>query len=404
MRASRPRFQLKNLYQFKGFKFQQSEVENESIIIVLKRTSETGICPCCNRRCRYIHKRRTHKIRDLDIAGSKTYIEFVRYDIDCRCGYTGVENLDFCEEYSRYTTRFEEKVIILCTKMCIKDVSKEMRIGWEATKNIDKKNARKYILDFDYINPKKIGVDEIAYEKGHKYLTVVRDIDLGKVIWVGNARKKETLDEFFRKLGIVKCMDIRLAVCDMWDPYIASIRENTSASIVFDKFHIAKVINDVVDTVRKKEFAKADKIEKKQMKKKRFLILSRQKRLDDKKRETLFDLLDVNKNLYATYILKEQALDIFDEEDEFKATERLDKWIKNVIKSGIEEFIPVLNRIKSYLYGILNYFKYKLTNAQSEGFNNKINVIKRKAYGFRDLEYFKLKILQSCGLFNQTNP
>lgn len=404
MRASRPRFQLKNLYQFKGFKFQQSEVENDSIIIVLKRTSETGICPCCNRKCRYIHKRRTHKIRDLDIASSKTYIEFVRYDIDCRCGYTGVENLDFCEEYSRYTTRFEEKVVILCTKMCIKDVSKEMRIGWEATKNIDKKNARKYILDFDYINPKKIGVDEIAYEKGHKYLTVVRDIDLGKVIWVGNARKKETLDEFFRKLGIIKCMDIRLAVCDMWDPYIASIRENTSASIVFDKFHIAKVINDVVDTVRKKEFAKADKIEKKQMKKKRFLILSRQKRLDDKKRETLFDLLDVNKNLYATYILKEQALDIFDEEDEFKATERLDKWIKNVLKSGIEEFIPVLNRIKGYLYGILNYFKYKLTNAQSEGFNNKINVIKRKAYGFRDLEYFKLKILQSCGLFNQTNP
>jgi transposase len=404
MKASRTRFHLKNLYQFKGFKFSRSEIEDDSIIIVLKRTSQTGICPCCDKRCKYIHKRRKHKIRDLDLANSKAYIEFLRYDINCKCGYNGVESLNFCEEYSRYTTRFEEKVVMLCTKMCIKDVSNEMRIGWEATKNIDKRNARKFIVDFELISPTKIGVDEIAYEKGHKYLTVVRDVDLGKVIWVGKARKKETLDEFFAKLGIVKCMSIKVAVCDMWDPYIASIRANTDAAIVFDKFHIAKSINEVVDTIRKKEFAKADKIERKNMKKKRFLILSRQKRLDDKKRETLFDLLDVNKNLYSAYLLKEQVLDIFDEEEESKATERLDKWIKNTIKSGIEEFIPVINRIKGYLYGILNYFKYKITNAQSEGFNNKINVIKRKAYGFRDLEYFKLKILQICGLLNQNIP
>ena len=182
MEASRPRFHLKNLYQFKGFKFSQSEIENDSIIIVLKRTSQTGTCPCCMKRCRYIHKRRKHKIRDLDIAGSKAYVEFIRYDIDCKCGYQGVESLDFCEEYSRYTTRFEEKVVILCTKMCIKDVSKEMRISWNATKNIDKRNAQKFVVDFELISPKRLGIDEIAYEKGHKYLTVVRDVDLSKVI------------------------------------------------------------------------------------------------------------------------------------------------------------------------------------------------------------------------------
>jgi len=404
MRASKAKFRFKDLYLFKGYKFCDSFVENDSILVDLRRTSKTGKCPCCKRRCRYIHKRRKRKVRDLDVANSKVYIEFEYYDLDCRCGYKGVEDIDFCEEYSRHTKRFEEKVVILCTKMCIKDSAKEMRIGWEATKNIDKKNARKYIVDISTVMPKRIGIDEIAYEKCHKYLTVVRDVDLSKVIWVGKGRKKETLDQFFKELGIKKSWNIEDVVMDMWDPYIASVKANTNAKITFDKFHIAKKINDAVDKIRKKEFAKADPEERRMMKKKRFLILARQKRLDDEKRETLYDLKDINQNLYFAYLLKEQALDIFDEEDAETAIERLYRWFENVAKAGIEQFDGVVKTMKRYFYGIYNYFKNKLTNAQSEGFNNKINVIKRRAYGFRDLEYFKLKILQSCGLRHQTNP
>jgi transposase len=403
MKACNGKFRFKNLYQFCGFKFEDSFVEKDAILVLLKRTSQTGVCPCCHKRCRYIHKRRTHRIRDLDVVDSKAVIEFRCYDIDCRCGYSGVEELEFCAEYSRYTKRFEEKVVLLCTQMCIKDVAKEMRLGWDAVKSIDKREARKYILDLKDANPTKIGVDEIAYEKGQKYLTVVRDIELGKVIWVGEARKRETLDRFFKELGIEKSWAIRIIVCDMWDPYISSIQANTDASIVFDKFHIAKVITEAVDSVRKKEFSKADKLERKLMKHKRFLILSRQKRLDDSKRDELLTLLNQNKLLYAAYILKEQILDIFDEVNLSVAQDRLKHWMENIAKAGIEEFNTAARRIEHYLYGILNYFRYHLTNAQSEGFNNKINVIKRRAYGFRDLEYFKLKILQSCGLTHQKN-
>lgn len=404
MRPSKPKFRFKDLYNFKGFKFYGSFVENDYLLVVLKRTSKTGNCPCCKKRCRYIHTRRGRRIRDLDVVNSKVYIDFISYQLDCKCGYNGYEELELCDEYSRYTKRFEEKVVILCMMMCIKDTAKEMRIGWEATKSIDKKNARKYIVDLDNVSPKRIGVDEIAYEKGHKYLTIVRDVDLKKVIWVGKGRKKATLNEFFKKLGIKKSWGIKEAVVDMWDPYVASIRANTNAKIIFDKFHIAKKINDAIDKVRKKEFAKADKEEKKRMKKKRFLILSRQKRLDDEKRETLYDLKEVNQNLYFAYLLKEQALDILDEENEETAQKRLQRWFENVAKSGIEYFQEVVKTLQKYLYGVYNYFKHKLTNAQSEGFNNKINVIKRRAYGFRDLEYFKLKILQSCGLRNPQNP
>lgn len=404
MTAYKQRFQLKDLYSFYGYKFYGSFVENDNILIVLNRTNKTGKCPCCKKRCRYVHKRRRRRIRDLDVVSSKVFLEFDVYDIDCRCGYTGMEEVDFCDDYSRYTKRFEEKVVVLCTKMCIKDVTLEMRIGWEAVKNIDKKNAQKYIVDLDEVCPKKIGVDEIAYEKGHKYLTVVRDVELGKVIWVGKDRRKDTLDEFFKRLGIDKSLNIQVAVCDMWDPFIASIKANTQADIVFDKFHVAKVINEALDKVRKEQFAKADKTERINMKHKRFLILSRQKRLDDTKRETLQDLLQLNKDLYAAYIMKEQALDIFDEKDTILAEQRLRRWLKNITLTGIQQFNAVAKRMENYLYGILNYFRHQLTNAQSEGFNNKINIIKRRAYGFRDIEYFKLKILQTCGINHQTNP
>lgn len=402
MGASKQRFQLKNLFNFDGYKFFESWDEQEHILIELIRTKKTGICPKCGTRCRHIKDRCKRRIRDLDIVNSKTMIEFEEYKIECSCGYSGVEKLSFVNKYSRFTKRFEYKVAVLCKVMTLKDAAKEMKINWVAAKRIDKTYAKRFFTDLKYLNPKRIGIDEIAYEKGHKYLTIVRDVDKNKVIWIGRKRKKETLDKFFIKLGKRKSQKIIVAVMDMWDPYIKSVLEHTNADIIFDKFHISKKINEAVDKVRKKEFAKADDEERKRMKKKRFLILSRQKRLDDSKRESLYDILNINKKLYSAYLLKEQALDIFDEKNPEIAMKRLKRWFRNVAETGIEQFGPVLKTIKNYLYGIKNYFKYHLTNAASEGFNNKINVIKRKAYGFKDLEYFMLKIYQSCGWKSST--
>lgn len=397
MTPHKPRFRFQDLYQFPGFKFIEAYWENDALVVSLRRTRRTGTCAACGKRCSHIQARRTRRVRDLGVVSTMVYVAFDCFELDCNCGYLGWERMSFCEEYSRYTIRFEEKVVILCAKMTIKDVAAEMSISWNAVKRIDKKHLRKYLVPLDETNPTNLGVDEIAYEKGHKYLTVVRDVDLGKVIWVGEGRKKETLDEFFRKLGAEKALRIRHVVMDMWDPYIASIRANTDAIIVFDKFHVAKKINDAVDAVRKQEFANADSRERKNMKHKRFLVLARRKNLDEAKRETLRDLLDVNENLTVAYLLKEQALDIFDEQDKDIAILRLQKWFRNVDDAAIAAFQPVVKTIQNYLYGIINYFDKRITNAQSEGFNNKINIIKRRAYGYKDLEYFKLKILQSCG-------
>lgn len=397
MKAYNQRFQLKFLYDFEGFKFLESWLDDDSIVIELQKTGKTCNCPVCKRRSSNIKDRRIRKARDLDIVGTKTYVEFEECRLTCSCGYEGVESLSFIRKSSRCTKRLEERVGIFCQLMSIKDVAKEFHLDWSTVKRIDIQNARKSIVNLRYAKPRRIGVDEIAYQKGQKYLTVVRDVDKKCVIWVGFGRKQETLDSFFTKLGIRKSRIIAVAVIDMWDPYIASILRNTDADIVFDKFHISKKINEALDKVRRKEFAKADKQERKNMKHKRFLILSRQKRLNDEKKESLRDLLDINKNLYSAYLLKEQILDVFDDKNPLLASKRIEKWFENAIDSGIVQFLPVIKTLKRYFYGIMNYFKHGLTNAASEGFNNKINIIKRRAYGFKDLEYFMLKIYQSCG-------
>jgi transposase len=397
MRTYNQRFQLKFFYDFDGFKFLESWLEDDSIVIELRRTGKTGVCPYCKRRSSNIKDCHVRKVRDLDILSTKVYIEFEEHRINCSCGYVGVESLSFIRKNSRCTKRLEEKVGLFCRVMSIKDVAKEHNLDWTTIKNIDKEYARRTIKDLRYAKPKRIGVDEIAYQKGQKYLTIVRDVDKKCVIWIGYDRKEETLNSFFNHLGERKSRKILVAVIDMWDPYIASILTHTNADIVFDKFHISKKINEALDKVRRKEFAQADKQERMNMKRKRFLILSRNKRLNDEKRETLRDLLSINKNLYSAYVIKEQILDVFDEKNTHTAQKRIDQWIKNVTDSGIEQFTPVIKTLKRYMYGVINYFKHRLTNAASEGFNNKINIIKRRAYGFKDLEYFMLKIYQSCG-------
>ena len=336
-------------------------------------------------------------VSDLDMGGCQCHVQFSSFKLNCRCGHRGYERLDWVREYSHCTRRFEARVARLCDYMSIKEVSTIIGLGWRTVKTIDKTSIRGQLKDIRECNPIFIGVDEIAYEKGHKYLTVVRDVGKGIVIWVGLGRKELTMDVFFAALGSEKTKKIKAVVMDMWDPYISSVRKWTDADIVFDKFHIAKKVNECLDTIRKKEFRGADKEVKKDFKDKRFLILSREDNVPDDKKETLDMLLKQNQTLFKAYLLKEQLLDIFDTINLDFAMDRLKRWKDNVTESTIQEFQPLVKMLDSHLYGIKAYFKHRITNAGSEGFNNKIGLIKRRAYGFQDIEYFMLKILKICG-------
>lgn len=282
--------------------------------------------------------------------------------------------------------------------MTIRAVSEIFGIDWKTVKRIDMTHILDTIPPLDSIRPRNIGVDEVAYQKGHKYLTVVRDLDLQAVIWVGIGRSTATIDEFFDELGPEKSKEIETCCMDMWKPYINSVKSHTNAKIIFDKFHLSKMVNGSLDNIRKRIFNEADPDIKSNMKRKRYLILYKMRNLSEEKGESLKDLLELNQELFKAYILKEQFLDIFEDYNRHcMPVLRLFQWMDNVEESGIAEFVPLIKTIKHHFEGIVNYFNFGYTNAASEGFNNKINVIKRAAFGFRDLDYFILKIRQACG-------
>jgi len=402
MEIKKSNLALKEILAFPGFKlcgfYKEKDIwEEDCFTFCFSRMYRTGKCPKCKCERRKYEEKYVRFIQDLNMCGQKCILRMEFYKINCSCGYRGMEEVLFLGKYQRVTNRLADFICKLCERMSISDVARTLNLDWKTIKRIDKENLKATVQGLENANPKRIGIDEIASQKGHNYLTIVRDLD-GGVIWVGDKRKEETLDKFFAELGKEKSGNIELAVMDMWDPYIKSVNENTSANIVFDKFHVSKVINECLDSVRKKEFAKASDKERIEMKHKRFLILSRENHLDKKEKETLDRLMKQNKTLYQAYLLKEQILDIFSTGSWDDASIRIEEWMLNVTKSGIESFDKAVKRIKSYFYGIINYFRYKVTNAGSEGFNTKINVIKRRAYGFRDIEYFRLKILQSCSM------
>lgn len=390
---------FKDIYTFRGFAYKQIEIKENLVHIYLKRTRKTAICRKCGKRNHLNNELYTRTIRDLDLGPKKCYITFSEIKLHCHCGYRGYEAIDFTRAYSHCTKRYEEYVYRLTARMTISDVCLITGLDWKTVKDIDKHYIKKRLVRLQDLTPRRLGIDEIAYEKGHKYLTIVRDLDLNSVIWIGLDRKKETLDLFFDLLGVEKQRLITVIVLDMWDPYIASVKEFCpSADIVIDKFHIIKKVNEAVDIIRKQEFRKAGEKERIQMKRKRFIILKRGKNLNEDQKEKLKELIEKNEILYKAYLLKEQISDIFDEKEYDTAMKRLVKWIENVNESDISSFKKVIKTLRRYSYGVHNYFRYQITNAGSEGFNTKINIIRRKAYGFWDLEYFKLKIFQSCGV------
>ncbi len=227
--------------------------------------------------------------------------------------------------------------------MTISDVSILTGLNWKTVKDIDKYYIKQRLVGIEALFLRRLGIDEVAYEKGHKYLTVVRDLDLNRVIWIGIDRKKETLDHFFTVLGKEKQWLITVVVLDMWDLYIASIKEYCpTVDIVFDKFHIIKKVNEAVDTIRKQEFAKAAEEERIQMKQKRFIILKRGKNLTDEQQEKLQDIMEKNEELYKAYLLKEQIRNIFDGDCYPAAMQRIERWKENVNAKGITQVNTVL--------------------------------------------------------------
>ena len=388
---------LKELFPFQGYKLSLLGTKNR-IVIGMESLHKGGICPKCGKRCLCIEEEYERLVRDLDMCPTKCFLHFWQKKIRCRCGYRGIERLDFLAKYDRVTTRLADAVASDCEEATLKEVARRHDLNWKSVKEIDREHIKLLLPKIIDLKIRRIALDEIAIMKGHKYFTVIRDYDTGVAIKIFFGRGYDETAKALASLGKNKLAKITHVSLDMWDPYIKAIKEHCpNAKIVFDKFHVVKKVNEALDEVRKNEFAKANDEERADMKRKRWIILSRENNLNSEQKETLVQLMKNNDRLYKAYLLKEQILSIFDDKASTfeKICDRIKCWLENILSNELEEFSAVMKTMQNYMHGILNYFRYGMTNAIAEGFNTKINVLKRRAFGYRDLEYFILKIYQS---------
>ena len=313
------------------------------------------------------------------------------------CGKVKRERLDFLADNFFYTKRFSHYVGRRCRQETIKDVAKELKLDWDTVKTLEMQYMRAQLAKAGTPGPKAIGIDEISIRKGHTYRIVVSDLIRRRPIWFGGEDRSEaSMAMFYKELGKKKSARIRLAVMDMWKPFRNATHTHApQAAILFDKFHIMAHLGKALDTVRKSEYARLSGDKRQFIKGQKYTLLSHRENLNLDGRRALKTLLAANKRLNTAYLLKESFGQLWDYEREGWARRFFENWRASLKWQRLEPYEKFAEMIDRHWDGIAAYCKpeNKVSLGFVEGLNNKIRVIQRRAYGLRDEEYLRLKIL-----------
>lgn len=308
-----------------------------------------------------------------------------------------VERLDWLAKNPRFTQRYAMHVGALCREMTNKAVAELERLHDSTVKDLDKVYMQKQIARAGTPAPRVIGVDEIAIRKGHSYRIVVSDLERERPIWVGGQGRTEAdMDLFFAALGKQKTARIQLAVMDMWKPFRNSLAKNApTARIVFDKFHIMRHLGDALDEVRRSEYRRLSGKDRAFIKGQRYTLLSHRENLSHDGQANLRKLLRANKRLNIAYVLKESFGQLWSYNTEGWARAFFSRWKDGLKWQRLKPYQKFVEMIERHWDGIVSYCQpeNKVSLGLVEGLNNKIRVLQRRAYGYRDEEYLKLKII-----------
>jgi transposase len=337
-------------------------------------------------------------VRDLPCGAWRIYLEFEVRRVACRsCGLVKRERLPFLADNARYTKRFAYYVGRRARSTTIKDLALELHLDWESVKELDKQYTRAQLARAGTPGPKAIGIDEISIRKGHTYRIVVSDLIRRRPIWFGGEDRKEaSMALFYDWLGEKKTRGIRLAVMDMWKPfYNVTAARAPQAAILYDKFHIMRHLGDALDEVRKSEYHRLSGRDRSYIKGQKYTLLSRRKNLTLTGRQALKKVLKANKRLNAAYLLRESFGQLWDYESEGWARRFFENWRASLKWQRLKPYEKFAEMIDRHWDGIAAYCKpeNKVSLGFVEGLNNKIRVIQRRAYGLRDEDYLRLKVL-----------
>ena len=382
----------------KGFKYTRTLYENGSVIFVVEPKQRSLRCPACESRD-IIRKGVVWRlIRTVPIGRMPVYFKVAVQRVKCiGCGVIRQIKIPFAKEYRRCSRSLERLVLTLSNHMTIRDVADFLELGWDLVKDIQKEYLKKKFDKPKIRKLKQIAIDEIYLGKKSdpQYLTIVYDLKNGNVVFVGNGKGADALQPFWQSIKRSKA-NIKAVPTDMSPAYISAVIEHLpGAALVFDHFHIVKLFNEKLSDLRRKLFHQlTEKEEKKLLKGTRWLLLKNPENLDTDKDEPkrLQEALELNTPLATAYYLKEDLRQLWSQPTKKKAAEFLESWLQRAWSTGIPPIISVANTLAARRTGILAWYDYQISTGPLEGLNNKIKTMKRQAYNFRDLDFFKLKI------------
>lgn len=372
------------------------EYKHGGSILHIRTRKDKICCPRCGKKDFVYSGTVTRDIKSLPMGSRPITLRKTVHRIYCRhCECTVQERIPYAKEKCQYTKRLGRYIQDLCQYMTIKAVANNLGMSWNTVKDINKERLKRKYGRPDLHGLRLIGIDEFAVKKGHVYMTIVVDLETGRVVYVGDGKGKDALEGFWKRLSRSSCK-IEAVSTDLSGAFISAVREHLpNATLIFDHFHVVKLANDALDRVRIDTYKSLDSKEKASaIKGLRWVLLGNRQQLGSEGADQrLKKALSVNAELSTSYYLKEDLRRVWNQADKESAKTILHNWIMEAKGSGVKHMKKLADTIELHADGILAYYDYRISSGKVEGVNNKIKTIKRQAYGFRDDEYFKLRIL-----------
>jgi transposase len=360
-------------------------------------------CPECGTQLAVYDHAPERVWRHLDTCQFKTFLHARIPRVACPDHGVKQAQVSWAAAHSRFTALFERLAIAVLKETNIEGAAKILRLSWNEAWNImaravsrGRQRKRRSVV-------KKMGVDEKSLGKGHNYLTLVYDLDRVKVENIEDDRRKESLDAYFSRLTPRQKAKIEAIATDIWDPYLASIREHVPQSeekLVFDRYHLMTHMIKAVDTVRKGEHRKLKEEGKDVLTGTKYLWLYSQENLPVARQEEFSALRKKRLRTARAWALKESLRDLWTYHSPAWAKKHFEGWYSWAIRSRLKPVKAVAKMFRKYLKNIVTFFKHRITNAVSEALNSTIQTIKKMACGFRNRNHFKIAIYFHCGGLN----
>lgn len=376
----------------------------EQVWVRLEREETVPLtCPECGEAAPGYDRSEERRWRHLDTCQYTTVLAARIPRVRCEAHGVRQVAVPWAEERSRFTLLFEAFALRVLKETTLLGLTRLLGITWREAEGIFRRAVERGLARRTAERVRFYGVDETSFQKRHEYVTVINDLERGRVLAVADHRRQESLAAYWRSLSDAERGEVDEVVMDMWDPYVAATRTELphgTSKITFDRYHVMQHLNRAVDLVRRAEHARLRKVGDERLKGTKYLWLKGEQRRSDRDLALIEELGRSGLKVGRAWAIKEAIRKLWTYRSPYWAHRYFQRWYAWAVRSQLAPIIAAAKMMKRYLYGILGYLRHKHTNALAEALNAKIQEIKRRARGYRNRGNFRLAILFHCGGLN----